>query len=311
MARLEDEGSKSINDAKSRIAKHIRPALGDIALVDLDDTKVRGWSKAMAERPRHVRGAKDQPSRPLAGPETEDERRRRKASANRVLTILKAALNHAYASKKVDTDKAWRSVKPFREVDAARVRYFTMAEVSRLVNASEGDFRILVQAALFTGCRYGELGAVRAGDFNPDSGTLFIGKSKSGKARHVVLTHEGQRFFARLAAGRASDALLLTKADGSRWGASNQIRPMTEALKAARITGGSFHILRHTAASHNVMAGVPLGVVATNLGHADTRMTERHYAHLAPSYVAEQLRKFAPSFGLPEESCIVPLATGQ
>jgi integrase len=59
----------------------------------------------------------------------------------------------------------------------------------------------------------------------------------------------------------------------------NQIRPMAEACKAASINDGSFHILRHTAASHMVMAGVPLNVVAHNLGHADTRMTEKHYAH--------------------------------
>jgi hypothetical protein len=31
----------------------------------------------------------------------------------------------------------------------------------------------------------------------------------------------------------------------------------------------------------------PVGVVAAQLGHADTRMTEKHYAHLAPSYVAQ------------------------
>ncbi len=49
------------------------------------------------------------------------------------------------------------------------------------------------------------------------------------------------------------------------------------------------------------MGGVPIAVVAQNLGHADTRMTEKHYAHLAPSYVAEQLRKFAPTFGIGDE----------
>jgi hypothetical protein len=43
---------------------------------------------------------------------------------------------------------------------------------------------------------------------------------------------------------------------------------------------------------------------------AQTRMTERHYAHLAPSYVAEQIRKFAPSFGTAEDSNIVPIARG-
>jgi Phage integrase family len=71
---------------------------------------------------------------------------------------------------------------------------------------------------------------------------------------------------------------------------------MSVACKAASVTGGSFHILRHTAASHLVMNGVPLNVVAHNLGHADTAMTEKHYAHLAPSYVAETIRKFAPDF---------------
>jgi integrase len=45
------------------------------------------------------------------------------------------------------------------------------------------------------------------------------------------------------------------------------------------------------------MAGAPLMVVAENLGHADTRMVERHYGHLAQSYVADTIRKTAPSFG--------------
>ena len=303
-SRLEDEASKSLKDARSRIAKHIRPLLGDVAVADLTRDQVAGWLKGIADRPRHVRGKKDQASRALAAPATADERRRRKASANRTLTILRAALNQAFRDGKAVSDVAWRTVKPFREVEAARVRYFTMDEVRRLVNAAQGDFRALVQAALFTGCRYGELCAARTGDFNRDAGTLFIAQSKSGKARHVVLTDEGARFFGQFAAGRATDALLLAKANGEPWGASHQLRPMAEALKAARITGGSFHILRHTAASHNVMGGVPIAVVAQNLGHADTRMTERHYAHMAPSYVAEQLRKFAPTFGLAKDLAV-------
>ena len=40
----------------------------------------------------------------------------------------------------------------------------------------------------------------------------------------------------------------------------------------------------------------PLMVVAKNLGHADTRMVERHYGHLAPSYVADAIRAGAPRF---------------
>ena len=306
VSRLANEASKSVLDAKSRIAKHIRPRFGETVVAVLTRDLIAEWLKAMADRPRHVRGKKDQESRALAAATTADERRRRKASANRTLTILRAALNQAFREGKAASDVAWRAVKPFREVDAARVRYFSMDEVKRLVNAAQGDFRALVQAAIFTACRYGELAAARVGDLNLDAGTLFIAQSKSGKARHVVLTDEGARFFAALVAGRSSDALLLAKADGSPWAASHQLRPMSIALKAARIKGGSFHILRHTAASHYVMAGVPLAVVAQNLGHADTRMTEKHYAHLGPSYIAEQLRRFAPTFGT-IETTVVPL----
>lgn len=68
-----------------------------------------------------------------------------------------------------------------------------------------------------------------------------------------------------------------------------------------------FHQLRHSWASHSVMAGMPLPVVAKNLGHVDTRMIERHYGHLAPSYVADSVRKFAPSFGPVEATNVKPL----
>jgi hypothetical protein len=45
------------------------------------------------------------------------------------------------------------------------------------------------------------------------------------------------------------------------------------------------------------MAGVPLFVVAKNLGHRDTKMVELHYGHLAQSYVTEAIRAGAPRFG--------------
>lgn len=305
--RLEHEGSKSLADAKSRAEMHIRPKLGKILVADLSREKVARWLKEMADRPRHVRGKADAPARALAAPKTDDEIRRRRASANRTLTVLRAALNHAFRDGKVASDTAWRAVKPFREVDSVRLRYFSRDEVRRLVNAAQGDFRDLVNAALLTGCRYGELAALHVRDLNFDAGTIFVAQSKSGKARHVVLTGEGQDFFRQLVAGRADDALMLCHGDGSAWGSSHQLRPMAEACTAAKIARAGFHVLRHTAASHLVMAGVPLNVVAHNLGHADVRMTQKHYAHLAPSYVAETIRKFAPTYGTIEPSNVVPI----
>ena len=44
-----------------------------------------------------------------------------------------------------------------------------------------------------------------------------------------------------------------------------------------------------------------MGVIAAQLGHADTRMTEKHYAHLAPSYVAQTIRANFPVLNLAED----------
>jgi hypothetical protein len=41
-----------------------------------------------------------------------------------------------------------------------------------------------------------------------------------------------------------------------------------------------------------------MGVIAGRLGHADTRMTEKHYAHLAPNYVADTIRAHFPTLGI-------------
>jgi hypothetical protein len=53
------------------------------------------------------------------------------------------------------------------------------------------------------------------------------------------------------------------------------------------------------------MNGAPLMVVARNMGHADTRMVEKHYGHLAPSYVADAIRAAAPRFEIEANSSVM------
>src|SRR5262249_59901183 len=105
----------------------------------------------------------------------------------------------------------------------------------RLINACDGEVRLLVQAALETGCRLGELVGLQVHDFNPDTGTLAIRQSKSGKSRHVVLTEEGAAFFSQLCAGRAGHDTMFVKADGESWGRRHQGPPMAGAREPARI----------------------------------------------------------------------------
>jgi integrase len=303
---------KSPVDACHRAKAHIYPTLGDIEVASLTTAVLRKWLAKLAKALPRARTKPGQPQQHRAFDGSEEAIRRRKSSANRTWTVLRAALNHAFREDLVASDAAWRKVEPFKGVDAARVRYLPVEQARRLVNTSDPEFRLLVQAALQTGCRYSELGRLEVADFNPDSGTVAIRRSKSGKARQVVLTDEGVSFFRRLGAGRAGSEIMLRKANGEAWRASHQLRPMAQACQRAKIIPPvSFHALRHTWASHAVMNGVPLLVVAKNLGHADTRMVERHYGHLAPSYITEAIRAGAPKFGLELDPKLVGFSGGQ
>ena len=124
-----------------------------------------------------------------------------------------------------------------------------------------------------------------------------------------MLTDEGKQFFARAVVSKARDDLILTHRDGVAWNKSEAQRPMADACKAAKIAPAiTFHELRHTYASRLVMRGAPLMVVAQQLGHYDTRMVERHYAHLAPSFVADAVRSAFGAMGIVEADNIVPIA---
>jgi integrase len=126
------------------------------------------------------------------------------------LTVLKAALNHAFQEGRVSADEPWRKVKPFREVDSAMIRYLSADECRRLVNACSADFQALVRGPLATGCRYGELTRMTNSDFNFEARTVTVRRSKAGKVRHVTQAR-GRSDDAQ--AGHATVYQLLTRLD--------------------------------------------------------------------------------------------------
>jgi integrase len=304
-------GGKALDRLEITADALIRPQLGAHQLGGLTAAMVREWHAELAEAPARLRTRKTAKMGNARAIDLEDPDavRQRRATANRIFGVLKAALNLAFREGHVMSDEAWRRVKPFREASAPKIHYLDHAQAQRLVNACQPAFRPLVQCALLTGCRYGEIVGFRVGDFERHAGTVSVRASKSGRRRHVVLTEDGITLLEQHIAGKLGAAPVFTRPDGVRWGRSHQHRPLREACRRAGIDPpASFHILRHTYATHLLQAGVPLPVIAANLGHADTRMTERHYAHLVPSHVAEVIRANMPKLGLVEPTPVVPLA---
>ncbi|MBS1941292.1 MAG: site-specific integrase [Bacteroidetes bacterium] len=311
-------GVKALGRLDCGAKLYILPALGEAEVEKLTQTRIEKWHAALAEAaPR--RRAKKFADKVAEGPKprTDEEKRKRRSSANRILTILKTALNLAKKKRKVTcTADTWREVGPHGNADAARVRFLNLEEQVRLVNACGPDFRRIVQAGLFTGARFGELVRLKVEDFDPKNESVFIAPGKSGKGRHVALTEEASAFFKETVAGLEGGTLLFTHEafEGMRrivpktnepvpkvhraWKKSEQQRPMATACKVAKIAPLGFHQLRHSYASALVNAGVPLAFIAQQLGHSDTRMVEKHYGHLAPSALKDAIRKLAPTLGI-------------
>lgn len=302
---------KSAQEAQYASDAFILPVLGAVEIEALTTDQIRKWHTGLVKAQPRIRtkAGEKQQYREIDADDP-DYARRRKSSANRILTVLKAALNRVWRDEKVSSDKAWRRVEPFEDVEAARVRYLQIDEAKRLLNACEPGFRRLVRGALETGARYGELCRLTVSDFNKDSGTIQIQRSKSNKGRHIILSEDGVAFFKSITAGRRGSDALFAKDDGNEWLRSHQAEPMDEANERAKLDPPiNFHGLRHTWASHAVMNGVPLIVVARNLGHSDTRMVEKHYGHLAQSYVADAIRAGAPKFGAIDTSNVTAMGS--
>ena len=273
--------------------------------------------RAIISRPKQVR-SNGNGLKYSEKPMTDEDRRARKASCKRIFSMLKSALNMGAEARKV-RERWWEGQAfTFKDVDSARVDYFTLCDAMKFLAAAgrfDSKFADLARGALESGARYGELTRALVEDFQPPrveeidgesvmvAGRLLIRqlnnnlrRSKSGKTRDVILTSEGSDFFAELVNGRGPHERVFLRSGGHPWRKSQTDHPMTTVCDAAKIRRICFHSLRHTWASLSIMAGMPLDVAARNLGHADISMVQRHYGHLAKNYLEAQVLRAAPRF---------------
>ena len=340
MAECRRQGLRGLREQGYRIEAHIRPTLGDTPVAALTRRQLSKWMDDMSVSPRRrvspkrkqddgrpqprprnfkvPRPPKPEPEPPQP-PRTEKEKRARRDSANRVYAILKAALNHAVSSNAYHGEAVWNEIKLYKNTKSARTRFLSIEDQVRFARATPPDFQRLVKGALFTGARYGELTKVTVSDYSREAQALRIPGyiAKSGKDRNIYLTPEGQDFFDEVTAGRPGPDLIfqrdgavkrVTRAEGGNaWLAGDQRTKMIEACIASGIGALTFHELRHTAASTWIAAGLDLVLVASQLGHSDTRMVEKHYGHFCPTGAAARFRSIAPTLGLNEKTKVAKM----
>ena len=201
--------------------------------------------------------------------------------ANHALKVLRQILEFAIA-------RGHLSINPARDVTMNRrtalTRFLSRDELRRLHGALDKHARTgtrcarqadIIRLLLLTGCRRGEILALRWNEVDGD--TIALGDTKTGP-RKVYLNARARRIIERQPRGQSPFVFPSPR---------NPERPHDPHLSLwervrteAGIEDVRLHDLRHTMASHAVMNGVPVPVVSRLLGHSNVRMTLR-YAHLA------------------------------
>ena len=282
---------------------HGRDTIGTKPVTALNANALRAWHASLAKKPPTVRG-KPQPF----DPKDPAQLRARRSTANRLLTIPVAALNWARKHDRLPATMPdwWAHVSPFALGDDPIPRMLDTDEITRLLNAAAPDLRALLQGALMTGARLGDLRAMRVRAFDPESATVHIAASKTGKPTWQPLTGEGVALFQRLTAGRDPGDYMFTREDSEPWSNSDVTRPMRAAREAAKLEDVTFKVTRATYGKLLLLATRDLELVAKALGHSDSRITRKHYAQLLPSEVRAGVAQL-PALGLAIDNKVSPI----
>ncbi len=209
----------------------------------------------------------------------EDRLRARRATANRDMNTLRAALNFAADRNLPDAARPWGKVKNFAKADAfgKRVVVLTLAEEQRLYDACEsGEVRNLWLAAFYTGARYGELVAANVRDLASRRLTV---DGKTGR-RTIVLSPKADAFFRSLVKGvNDPDRALLVDENGDRWHHDHSRGPIDRSIAKADLPEGTtFYCARHSYITRHLSRSVPVMAIAQNCG-TSLEMIEATYAN--------------------------------
>jgi integrase len=217
------------------------------------------------------------------------------ATVNLAFGLLRHLFNKAVAWEYV-TDNPCRGVKPLR-LNNARARFLTKDELGRLLAAAAQTrnpwLRALIAVAVNTGLRRGELFNLRWRDVDFERRILTLRETKDGTTARLPFNDVVLFTLTTLPKLAGNDRVFPGTGKSGRL--NNVTKSFQAALDAAGIEDFHFHDLRHTFASHMVMAGVDLNTVRELMRHKTLDMTLR-YAHLAPEHKQGALAKIAAVF---------------
>jgi integrase len=211
---------------------------------------------------------------------------------NRTATGLKAALNLvAGDDHRIANRETWEAgLASIPDAEQSRNVILSEAAVRQIVASAQAQsraFGTLVEVAAVTGARVSQLACLEVQDLQAERAAprLMMPTSRKGKGkkttqrRPVPITEGIAARLRLLAADRPATAPLLVKPSGARWKKSDHSRLFARAVKAAGEDPSqvTMYALRHTNIVRQLLAGVPIRVVAVN-HDTSVAMLERTYS---------------------------------
>ena len=204
------------------------------------------------------------------------------ATVNRHLATVKHMFTKAVEWDMVEDEtlKRVRRVKLLEE-NNRRLRFLSKEECQALINACDKHLRPIVVMALNTGMRRGEILSLKWDNVDLRHGFILLDQTKNGERREIPINETLRDTLQGMVRRIDVPYVFYDPNIGKPY--LRVTRSFASACRRAGIKDFHFHDLRHTFASHLVMAGVDLTTVKELLGHKTLTMTLR-YAHLAPSH---------------------------
>jgi integrase len=270
--RRSEKSEANAHDAEMRFKRCVYDtSFGKIPLAKIRAAQIKAWRNALVE-------PTDSDIRPVS-----------KATVNRTMVSLKAALNMAVRDRLVSADAAieWGSVKAYPDASRRRDLYLDLKQRRALLKAAEGAVRDLIEAAMLTGARAGELTSALRNQFDQRTGTLTL-RGKTGE-RRVPLSAAPLKLFERLAKSKLPTAYLLVRDDGKTWNHSDWDELIRDAAAKAELpTGVCLYTLRHSFITTALQGGLAVSDVSLLVG-TSAAMIQKFYHHLIDSHVREKL----------------------
>ncbi len=312
---------RTVETYKPTIETLILPALGHLKLKEITTSHIQEFYNRLSALPKLDRAGNEIKGQNIST-----------STVHRKLSILQSMLSQAVKLGLIPENPAKAERLTIQKAQAPKIEIFTKQEAAQMLQALENEslqFQTLIQLAIFTGARLGELVALKFSDIDFEQRKITIERAaykikgqppatkppKDYETRTVTINEncvdllrmlkaEKLRESRRLGSQWIGGGWVFTQWNGEMMNPQTPTKQFSKFLDRTGLKHRKFHSLRHTSATLLLYAGVSIKQVQGRLGHGNIETTNK-YLHLIEEADVEAVNKLdimlLPKFGMAEK----------